>query len=111
MNPTGTELKLIDRLDGCGRIYDGVQMIGDATYSLAAIEEVPNAEYTGGQDARIAEVDTLSGIVTAPSLTTFPDLRGKRLTIELQDGSRFDFAVTRAAGATFLVKALSRRRS
>lgn len=87
-------------------MYHSDHLLDEVRYSLKEIEEVPNAAYSGGQDARAVEVRTISGIVTPTEIELLAAFPGIRLTLELEDGRRLDCAVTRVGDCFCLVKAL-----
>lgn len=103
-----TQLTVIESLSGRGRIYDADQLVDEVSYSLKEIEETPNIARSGGQDARDVEYRTLCGLVTPLRIEVLSAYAGVRLTLELQDGRRFDFAVTRVSEKNCLIKALTR---
>lgn len=108
MSGASTELTVIQRLDGRGRVYDGAQLIDEVTYALKEFEEAPGVEFAGGQNARAVESRSLSGIVTPPRVDVLAEHVGRRLTFELEDGRRFDFTVARVGDTYCLIKALTR---
>lgn len=102
-----TELEVIDRFDGRGRIHDGARLVAEVTYALKVFEERPGPTFPGGQNARMVEARSLSGLVIPPNVATLAEYVGQRLTFELQDGRRFDFTVARVGETYCLIKALS----
>lgn len=98
---------LIARFDGRGRVTDGDADLGEVTYALKEIEEVADFARGGEQDARVLETRTLAGLLTSPQLETFAPYVGQRLTLTLDDGRRFDFAIARMSDTFLLIKALS----
>lgn len=107
MSREQTELTVIERFDGRGRIYDGERLVDEVTYALKLFEELPSELYPGGQNARDVELRSLAGIVTPSRIEVLAPYVGTRLVFELRDGRRFDFTVARTGETYCLIKALT----
>lgn len=101
-----TELRILERLDGRGRIFDGDRMVAEVGYSLKEIEEDPMTMREASGHARVIETRALCGFVTPADSETIAAYKAKPLTFELEDGRRFDCVLTRVTEGYCLLKEL-----
>jgi hypothetical protein len=78
-----SETRLVESLDGRGRLFDGPAPLGEVTYSLRIYQS-----FIDGQPSLGSGQATLSG-------RNFFDLMGRTVTLEISDGRRISVLTSR----------------
>lgn len=100
---TNIEFRVLESISGTGKVHEGERFIADVNYSIKEVEEV----FSTGSSERITGQRTIFGIVESPLTELLISRVGERLTLHLQDGRAFDFAITRRQGKnSCLIKSL-----
>jgi hypothetical protein len=98
-----------EKFEGWGEVYEGARHLGATDYSLKDVEETTDAAPLRGSASVMAERQrNVFGVIRPPQAGVFADYVGKRLTLQLQDGRRLPFTVSKVMGPhRYLVQGLN----
>jgi hypothetical protein len=98
-----------EKLEGWGEVYEGERHLSAADYSLKDVEETTDAAPLRGVASVMAERQrNLFGVLRPPQAGVLSDYVGRRLTLQLQDGRRLPFTVSKVMGPhRYLVQGLN----
>jgi hypothetical protein len=106
---SGPPFVVLEKLEGWGEVYDGDRLLGASDYSLKDVEETTNAAPLRGVASVMAEPQrNVFGVVRPREAGLLAEYVGRRLTLQLADGRRLPFTVSKVMGPhRFLVQGLN----
>ncbi len=107
--PTGV-MRVYERLQGTGVVYDGERVLSDVEYALKDVEEVLYTPPVGDvPSATLVSDRSIYGVVTTSTAGVLGDYVGARLRLRLADGRHLDWTVAKVfSGTAVLVQGLGR---
>ena len=105
----GPPFVVLEKLEGWGAVYVDDDLLGASEYSLKDVQETSNAAPLRGAASVMAERQrNMFGVVRPREPGLLADYVGRRLTLQLEDGRRLPFTVSKVMGPhRFLVQGLN----
>jgi hypothetical protein len=105
----GPPFVVLEKLEGWGDVFDGERLLGASDYSLKDVQETTNAAPLRGAASVMAERQrNVFGVVRPREAGLLDEYVGRRLTLQLADGRRLPFTVSKVMGPhRFLVQGLN----